>query len=215
MGTTLVAAVLSGRRAEFVNVGDSRAYCSDSLGLVQVTRDHTLAEEARRSGDPEAVALDPESNRWAAALARYLGSKTDVEPDRFGPLELTEGAWLLLCTDGLHDVMSLDEIDGFLRTHSDPQDAALGLVKEALDRGTGDNVTVALAAWPRPKPGFVPQSSPPRPESSGGRSRILMPSGRRLRPRKRVGRVVTLFLTIAVLAIALVFLVDWIRSAGP
>ena len=140
MGTTLVAAVISGRQVEIVNVGDSRAYQSDLLGLIQVTRDHTLANEAELDGSLPMGGIDDDSGRWAHALARYLGEGPEVEVDQFGPLDLIEGGWLLLCSDGLHSVMSLEEMDRLLETVEDAQTAASNLVDEALRRTTEDNV---------------------------------------------------------------------------
>ena len=214
MGTTLVGAVLSGRQAEIVNVGDSRAYNSDLLGLIQVTRDHTMAEEAVRDGSLPLTELDGGSNRWAGALARYLGAAEEVEVDRFGPLDLLEGGWLLLCSDGLHGVMSLDEIDAFLVGQTDAEEAAIGLVEEALDRKSGDNVSVALACWPDPSVTFVPPV-PPRPEPGAWKpEKILIRSLRSKPARKKGALAVVVFLVVIPLMIALVFFLDWILSPG-
>ncbi len=214
MGTTLVGAVLSGRQAEIVNVGDSRAYHSDLLGLIQVSQDHTMAEEAARDGSLPITELDGGSNRWAGALARYLGAAEEVEVDRFGPLDLLEGGWLLLCSDGLHGVMSLDEIDKFLVGQTDAEEAAIGLVEEALDRKSGDNVSVALSCWPDPSATFVPPV-PPRPEPDAWKpEKILIRSPRSKPARKKVALAVLVFLIVIPFMIALVFLLDWILPLG-
>jgi protein phosphatase len=150
MGTTLVAAVTSDRGIEIVNVGDSRAYHLDPLGFVQVTRDHTMAEEAARLGpemDGQAV-----SAAWAGSLARFLGQEETVRVDRFGPLDLHEGGWLLLCSDGLHGVLSKEDLELRLLKESDPSAAAAHLVAAALDRNTLDNVAVALIYRPEREP---------------------------------------------------------------
>jgi len=212
MGTTLVAALLSGRQAEIVNVGDSRAYNSDLLGLLQVTRDHTLAEEAARDGSLAESQLDADSSRWANALARYLGAAEEVEVDRFGPLELLEGGWLLLSSDGLHGVMSLDEIDACLKRQTDAEGAVTELVEEALARHTGDNVSVALACWPDPsaEPAPPPERKPPT--STWKPERILIKSPRTKAKKTKNALAVKVFLVVVPLMVALVFLLDWILS---
>jgi len=148
MGTTMVAALIDGTSAEVINVGDSRAYCSDSLGLIQVTRDHTMAAEAAMDVTVLAGELDAGPSRWAGALARYLGSEEKVKVDRFGPFQLLEGGWLLLCSDGLHGVMTEKELGSFLQAHTDAEAAAGALIDQALERSTGDNISAVVAHWP-------------------------------------------------------------------
>jgi protein phosphatase len=208
MGTTLVAALTSDQGIEIVNVGDSRAYHLDPLGFVQVTRDHTMAEEAARLGpemDGQAV-----SSAWAGSLARFLGEKDSVRVDRFGPLDLHEGGWLVLCSDGLHGVMSRDDLESRLLKERDPTEAAAGLVAEALERNTLDNVAVALIYRPErevegPPPGFQgtrqPEITPWDPEKLLTRSR-RSPYRRRLGPAK----IIVIWAAIAlVVALAIAF----------
>ncbi len=212
MGTTLVAAVVSGTRAEIVNVGDSRAYQSDLLGLIQITQDHTMAYEAERDGSLPFGGIDDESGRWGSALARYLGSGGEIQVDRFGPLDLLEGGWLLLCSDGLHGVLSVDDIDSVLVEHSDPGEAAVALVEEALARKTGDNVSVALFHWPDSSPVQRP-SVQRRPRSSGSRGEKILISTRKNRSSRKVLRLAfRTFLILIPLAAALYFLRDWALS---
>jgi len=173
MGTTLVAAVLQGTVAEVANVGDSRAYQLDPFGLVQITRDHTVGEKA--PDGLNAPALDAASARWAGALARFIGAEETVDVDVFEPLHVHEGGWILLSSDGLHDVLSTSDMESALKDVSSPQEVARDLVERALARDTPDNVSVALAF--RPKTGrpetpntetvFQSQSQPGRePEGS-------------------------------------------------
>ena len=164
MGTTLVAALFTGPMAEIANVGDSRAYHLDPLGLVQVTEDHTIGQEASKEEFVSAEELD---SPWAGALSRYLGAEREVTPDFFGPLELHEGGWFLLCSDGLHRVLSPDRMERLLREETDPAKAAKRIVKEALEAGTWDNVSVALVY---------------RPKDDGGGSRPLVASNRKHLP---------------------------------
>lgn len=212
MGTTLVAAVVSETRAEVVNVGDSRAYHSDLLGLIQVTEDHTMAYEALRDGSTPIDEIEDESGRWANALGRYLGAGPQIDVDRFGPLDLLEGGWLLLCSDGLHGVMSLDEIDAFLVGKSDVDAAATGLVEEALKRNTGDNVSVVLAHWPETSATVAP-SAQPRTQRRGERKEaILFRSDKKRGPKKRVGLALKIFFVVIPLIIVFLLVRYWILS---
>jgi len=214
-GTTLVAAVFSGKRVEIVNVGDSRAYNSDVLGLIQVTQDHTMAEEAAREG---AFTFDTVeeggADRWAGALARFLGEGEEVKVDRFGPLDLLEGGWLVLCSDGVHGVMPLDEINRFLLGQTDAESAAIGLVEEALARKTGDNASVALAFWPDPTatPAAPSLMDPRRQETRIKPEKVLMRSPKTNPPPNKVALTGMVFLVVVPLMIAFVFFLDWILS---
>ena len=107
-----------------------------------------MAEEATRSGSVLPGEVEQDAGPWGNALARYLGSGPDVEPDRFGPVDLQPGGWLLLSSDGLHGVISSEEMENLLASYTDAQKAAEQLVEEALKRGTMDNVSVVLAYWP-------------------------------------------------------------------
>ncbi len=146
-GTTLVAAILDGYRAEIVNVGDSRAYHLDPLGMLQITRDHTMGEEAVRSGD--FLGSEVPSSLWTAALSRFLGADEEVQAEVFASLSLQEGDWLLLCSDGLHRVVSAGDMEKQLRGASDPRQTANRLVEMALERDTEDNVSVVLVYRPQ------------------------------------------------------------------
>ncbi len=146
-GTTLVAAVLDGYRADIVNVGDSRAYHLDPLGILQITRDHTMGEEAVRSGD--FLGNEVPSSLWTTALARFLGADEEVQAEVFGSVSLQEGDWLLLCSDGLHRVLSDGDMEEQLRGASDPQQTANRLVEMALERDAEDNVSVVLVYRPQ------------------------------------------------------------------
>jgi len=212
MGTTLVAAVVSGNKAEIVNVGDSRAYQSDLLGLIQVTQDHTMAYEAEQDGSLPFGGTEDDSGRWGSALARYLGAGKEVEVDRFGPLDLLEGGWLLLCSDGLHGVLSVDDIDSVLVEHSDAGEAAVGLVEGALARNTGDNVSVALFHWPDSSPVLTISTQRRRRESRSRGEKILISTKRNRSSRKVLRLAVRLFLILIPLAVALFFLLNWALS---
>ena len=222
MGTTLTAALISGTRAEIINVGDSRAYCSDSLGLVQVTRDHTMAAEAAQDASVLDGELEAGPSRWTGALARFLGAEDRVRVDRFGPVDLSEGGWLLLCSDGLHGVMTESELDSFLRKHTDAEQAAGGLVEEARKRNTGDNISAVVAYWPEsitssiPKP--VTRSRPKlKPKLRGAshagsrgkkKGKVFLGSSRPRPIKRTIFLAFKVFLIVIPLAILLAFLYD-------
>jgi protein phosphatase len=144
MGTTLTTALLHGKYATVANVGDSRAYLLRGNALTQVTRDHTVVAEEVAQGriTADAARRDPRRNR----LTHVIGTHPRLEsklPDIF-ELTLLPGDRLLLCSDGLYDVLD----DGDMRRalqDQDPGDAARHLVEMAKERGTRDNATAVVA----------------------------------------------------------------------
>jgi PPM family protein phosphatase len=146
MGTTLTAAALvtgaDGRDAlALANVGDSRAYLYSNGGIVQVTADHSLAEERMRHGEmtEEEAAVHPQRH----ILTRALGVASDVETDMW-ELQLRSGDRLILCSDGLSNEISREEMVEVLATVRDPGDAAHRLVDIANEHGGSDNITVIV-----------------------------------------------------------------------
>lgn len=145
MGTTLTSALLHGKYATVANVGDSRAYLLRGNALTQVTRDHTVVAEEVTQGriTAEAARRDPRRNR----LTHVIGTHPRLEsklPDIF-ELTLLPGDRLLLCSDGLYDVLDDDDMRRAL-ANQDPADAARQLVEAAKERGTLDNATAVVAA---------------------------------------------------------------------
>jgi protein phosphatase len=170
MGTTLTALALVNEDGEerlaVVNVGDSRAYLLQQGEFEQLTEDHSLVEQLVREGQltPEEAQVHPQRS----IITRALGLDPEVEVDSW---ELTpyKGDRILLCSDGLTNEVSDDEIASTLRSVSDPEEAARQLVNEARDHGGSDNITcvvvdvldddnrsetasAALAAEPPPPP---------------------------------------------------------------
>lgn len=140
MGTTWTLAYLMNRDAVIAHLGDSRAYLFQKSGAVKITRDHTLAEDLMACGArPEDVA------RFRSVLTRALrGDGQDRQLDVCHVL-LEPGDLLLLCSDGLSDVVSTQEMAQTLRTHTDMQSACEALVAKALTAGGPDNITVLAA----------------------------------------------------------------------
>lgn len=145
MGTTLTAVLLRGKYATAANVGDSRAYLARGEIITQVTRDHTVVSDEVASGRLSAAAArhDPRRNRLTHAIG--IDPKLDTRlPDIF-ELTLLPGDRLLLCSDGLYDV--LDDVDMHrVLLGEDPGSAATQLVELAKSRGTRDNATAVVAA---------------------------------------------------------------------
>ena len=141
MGTTLVAVLIQGKTATVVNVGDSRAYKIDRTGIRQITKDHSLVQLMVDRGEltPEKARTYPGKN----LITRAVGTEPTVMTDIF-QLEVEKGDCLLLCSDGLSNMMDDQEIlfevaHGVNREHCCQR--LLDIVK---GRGAPDNVTSVL-----------------------------------------------------------------------
>jgi serine/threonine protein phosphatase PrpC len=159
MGTTLVTAVILGRKVYVANVGDSRAYVVNGKGIVQITEDHSWVAEGERHGQltPGQARQHPHRN----LVTRALGSRPSVDVDLFEG-ELHAGDMLLLCTDGLTGPVGDREIAAIVRTHP-PEEAARLLVARANERGGHDNVSVLIVAR-QEQAGPLPPEEVPWPE---------------------------------------------------
>jgi serine/threonine protein phosphatase PrpC len=142
MGTTLVAAVVLGRKVYIANIGDSRAYLINERGITQITEDHSWVAEQMRAGllTKEEARRHPQRN----VVTRALGSKPSVEVDLFEG-EVREGDVLLLCSDGLTGYVEDPELAAIAMEHS-PQQAAQLLVDQANVRGGSDNISVVVVS---------------------------------------------------------------------
>ncbi len=140
MGTTLTGAYTVGPDAFIGHIGDSRAYLYHDGKLTQITRDQTLAQECLDAGLPA-----PRS--WYHRLTSCLGaSEQDVQVE-FHHVHLTNGDQLLLCTDGLSDMISKADMVQVLRQQLQPDAKARALIDLALQVGGRDNVTVIVAEY--------------------------------------------------------------------
>ena len=145
MGTTLVAAVVRKNGTGYVlNVGDSRAYLLHRRNLKQITKDHSLVEELVEAGIITAheAAHHPQKN----VITRALGSEQIVEADIY-QISIGPGDALLLCSDGLSNLVPEDEIAAVLKDSDDPETACKELMDLALSRKAPDNVTIVV--WKR------------------------------------------------------------------
>ncbi|HEX9037965.1 MAG TPA: protein phosphatase 2C domain-containing protein [Ktedonobacterales bacterium] len=142
MGSTLVAAIISGERAWIANVGDSRGYVMDEAGLRRITSDHSLVEQLIVSGmiEPEERYTHAQRNR----IFRSLGGDPTVEVDIFTQ-RLTPGMVIMLCSDGMWEMTRDPEMEAILRAHDDLRAACEALVASANNHGGEDNITVVIA----------------------------------------------------------------------
>ena len=141
MGTTLVGLILQGETLEVVNVGDSRAYLIRPDGIRRITRDHSVVEDLIANGDltPEQARRHPQKN----LITRALGTSPRVKADLFQET-VAPGDALLLCSDGLINEVTDQEIQKEVLAGGSPQEICQRLVARTLDHGAPDNVTVVL-----------------------------------------------------------------------
>lgn len=145
IGTTLTAAMVIQRRAYIVNIGDSRTYLYRRGNLAAVTRDHSYVATLVANGiiTPDQVYMHPRRN----VILRSLGDvnlKADIFPEEGGALELQPDDQLLLCSDGLWEMVRDLEIQKVLEHASDPQSACTELIHLANLAGGADNISVIV-----------------------------------------------------------------------
>ena len=141
MGTTLVAALAGNGKAVLLNEGDSRAYHITRDGITRITRDHSLVEDMVEKGDltPGQARSHPRRN----LITRALGPDPAVEADGF-PLQWKPGNFLLLCSDGLVNTVTDQEIMFEILHNGQPEDCLQRLMAISKQRGAPDNVTAIL-----------------------------------------------------------------------
>jgi PPM family protein phosphatase len=160
MGTTVTVALVdaASEQVVFGHVGDSRAYRLRGDELEQVTTDHSLVAELVESGvlTPEEAERHPQRS----AITRAVGTEQAIEVDVFSvPAE--HGDLVLLCSDGLTDMLSEEDIaSALLEAGRDPEEAARKLVAAANARGGEDNITVVLFELVEGEPELHEESLP-------------------------------------------------------
>ena len=193
MGTTVVAIRFGGKQgepvAEVAHVGDSRAYLKRGGDMNPITEDHSLVAELVRSGDltRDQAAEHPQKN----LITRALGADEEVDVDT-AILPIEAGDRILLCSDGLSDMVSETGISEILAdSPDDPERAARVLLSAALDAGGNDNITIVVVDVKGQPAADVRER---RERRSGGTSEMLAlgPSGQgveaRTPPRARPRR---------------------------
>lgn len=141
MGTTVVAATCEGNSLCVANVGDSRLYVANKKEIRQITKDHSwVAEMVRRGGlGKEEARNHPDKN----IITRAVGADDGVKVDFF-TVQLKEGDLILMCTDGLTNMLEDEEIRMILDGARDMVEKAEELVAAANERGGRDNISVIL-----------------------------------------------------------------------
>ena len=143
MGTTLVAVLVHNRHVTVAHVGDSRAYRVNGDGIWQMTRDHSLVQMMVERGEltQEMAKSYPGKN----FITRAIGTEPIVMCD-IANLELSKGEYLVLCSDGLSNVLDDQEILFEVVHGVDKRDCCQRLLEIAKHRGAPDNVTSVLIA---------------------------------------------------------------------
>ena len=143
MGTTLSAALVRGREVTAVNVGDSRVYRINEEGITQITKDHSVVQLMvdRNEMTPEQAKTYPGKN----LITRAIGTESMVACDIFN-VKLQKGDRLLVCTDGLSNLLSDQEMLFEVLHGGELADCCQRLLDIALKRGAPDNVTSILVA---------------------------------------------------------------------
>jgi protein phosphatase len=140
MGTTLVAATIFDKEMYVANVGDSRLYVIGKL-IKQVTEDHSLVEAMVKTGELNRceARIHPNKN----IITRAIGANDTVEPDFF-EVSLEDGDTVLMCSDGLTNMLEDDTIERIIRENDDLETAAETLVKCANENGGKDNIAIVI-----------------------------------------------------------------------
>ncbi len=140
MGTTLVALTVIDGYAYVANIGDSRLYAMED-SLRQVTRDHSLVEEMVRLGEitEEDAKHHPDKN----IITRALGTVPNLEIDFFD-FKAEPGALILMCSDGLTNMVDDEEIESILKKGGTPKEKTQKLIEKANENGGKDNIAVII-----------------------------------------------------------------------
>ncbi len=148
MGTTLTATYSFGGDFFVMHVGDSRVYVWRKGELRQLTRDHTIAQEMADAG--ALTAEEAAGHRLSHVLTRAIGGGADEIETSVDFFELHDGDAMLLCTDGLTNMVSDRGIASVMEKDLPAEEACQALVQKALDAGGKDNVTVVIGKYRLP-----------------------------------------------------------------
>lgn len=146
MGATVALAWLRGSLAHLAHMGDSRIYLFRQERLARLTKDHSVTALLLRHGEitPEQAGTHPARGQ----LSRYVGMKGEVSPD-VQAVPLQHGDRLLLCTDGLTNMLPDAQIGHLLRINAEPEAACQALVQAASAAGGTDNITALVVNYGR------------------------------------------------------------------
>jgi len=140
MGTTFVEMIIKDEKAYICHVGDSRAYHLQN-GIRQITKDHTVGDYLVEHGLMKREEVP--SQKWHT-LTQAVGVSENIVPE-LNHVKLKPGDILLLCSDGLTDMLTDQEIEGIIQNHKEELKQAVNtLIEEANRKGGKDNITVVL-----------------------------------------------------------------------
>ncbi len=141
MGTTLLVATVIERTLYFANVGDSRLYLLND-DIKQLSKDHSLVQEMVRLGgiNREQAKVHPDKN----IITRAIGAKDEIEID-FYEYRLKKDDMILMCTDGLSNMVEDEEMLRLIKSSRDVVEAVEQLIERAKDNGGSDNIGVVVA----------------------------------------------------------------------
>lgn len=140
MGTTLVMASIFNNVLKVANVGDSRLYVIDD-NITQITRDHSLVEEMVLAG--KLSKSEARTHEKKNVITRAIGGEEEVDPEMFS-IDLKEGSKILMCSDGLTNMLEDSDILSIVKRYADIEEAARKLVDKANDNGGRDNISVII-----------------------------------------------------------------------
>lgn len=145
MGTTVVAAICTANFATIVNIGDSRGYILNESGFSQLTEDHSLVNELVRSG--QISKEDAEHHPRKNVLLRALGTEEKVEMDT-KTIIFEEEDIIMLCSDGLSNKVSEEEMESILSSsRQDLDQAGRKFISLANENGGEDNISLAIVKY--------------------------------------------------------------------
>ncbi|MFB6466591.1 Stp1/IreP family PP2C-type Ser/Thr phosphatase [Cytobacillus sp. Hz8] len=141
MGTTVVAAIVTNRFTTIANIGDSRGYILNETGFQQLTEDHSLVNELVRTG--QISKEDAENHPRKNVLLRALGTEGAVEMD-IKTIIFEDGDHVLLCSDGLSNKVSEEQMESILKKEETLEQKASELIELANENGGEDNITLVI-----------------------------------------------------------------------
>ncbi len=146
MGTTVVMLYINGETAYIANIGDSRAYLIDKDDISQLTIDHSVVQKLLESGSitPQEARNHPEKN----IITRALGTEPNEDCDIY-EFKIQQGDKILLCSDGLTDMLEDFEIKNALNNCPDLEGSVNALISAANEHGGRDNITAILICFDR------------------------------------------------------------------
>ena len=143
MGTTVTAAAVKGQLLLVAHIGDSSLFVISNNIIKKITHDHTLAEQMIQ--ESLITAAEAKISPYNHVLTRALGIERQVKIDNY-EIKLQYGDMILLCSDGLTDLLNPDDILDTVKKEASLERTVQVLVSKALDRGGNDNVTVIIVS---------------------------------------------------------------------